>query len=1229
VGLRPVLVLLVDSRPVLVLLVVFTGGFTACTCAAGGLTACTGGAAAKTEGEGVAEFIAGLRKLTEHCNFRETLDDMLRDRLVCGLNDEKIQRRLLAEPGLTYKRAVQLALAFESASKNTLDLKSKVETAPISVHQVNKHETPQECYRCGGRHNPSQCRFREVKCYNCDKKGHIEKMCRGQKQKAYHGHDQVNKRRTDNKAGSQPTHLLKESNTDEYTMYHMKGTTNAVLQPLEVDIELCGEPHKMEIDTGATKTIISETTYSELPENVKLVNSNAILSTYTGEKIPVIGKVTVPVKYGEQNHNLSALVVQGEGPNLLGRDWLHVIKLNWQTVFKVNEGNTKLAHVLETHNEVFKEGLGTLRGTEAKIYVDSNTQPRFVKARPVPYAMKEKIERELDRLVSEGILSPVEFSEWAAPIVPVLKPNGSIRICGDYKCTVNQVSKLDNYPIPKTEDLLATLGGGNKFTKLDMSQAYQQMTLDEQSKSYTTINTHKGLYQYNRLPFGISSAPGIFQRTMESLLQGIPHVIVRIDDILVSGKDDSDHIRNLETVLERLSKAGVKLRKEKCFFMQPEVIYCGYVINGDGIKPVSDKVEAIKHAPEPKDIGQLRAFLGMLNYYHRFLPDVSTVLEPLHKLLRKGEKWQWQEEQRTAFEKAKELLQSAELLVHFDPTKELILASDASNYGIGAVLSHNARDGSERPIGYVSRSLNTAERGYSTIEKEALAIVFGVKKFHQFLYGHKFTIKTDHKPLEGLFSEKKGVPQQASPRVQRWALTLAAYEYTISYKAGRNNENADALSRLPLAVAPDSVPQPGETIHLMEHLEGTTVNSQNIKDWTKRDPTLSQVLRYTLEGWPTTGNLDELVPYSTKKSELTVEDGCLLWGARVVIPRQGRQNMLTELHEAHPGTSRMKYLARSYVWWPGMDQDIENLVKRCNQCQLHQKTPAEAPLHPWEWPSEPWTRIHIDYAGPYKGEMFLVVVDACSKWLEVHLMNSTTSTATIEKLRETFANHGLPKTIVSDNGSNFTSAEFEQFTVKNGIKHIKVAPYHPASNGQAERAVRIFKEGFEKMEGGSIRTKLSRFLLRYRITPHSTTGVPPAQLLMKRHLRTQLDLVRPSVGDRVQTKQEQQKAIHDNHAKARDIQIDDPVYIRDFREKKAWLPGVVIEKTGPVSSKIELQDGTIVRRHQDHIRTTVNESKRPEPDIPEMPTLEDTPPEEMSPQEITPQATQTSSTPKP
>ena len=812
-----------------------------------------------------------------------------------------------------------------------------------------------------------------------------------------------------------------------------------------------------------------------------------------------------------------------------------------------------------------------------------------MKARPVPYALKAKVELELDRLQSEGILSPVEFSEWAAPIVPVVKQDGTVRICGDYKCTVNQVSKLDNYPIPKTEDLLATLGSGNRFTKLDMSQAYQQLELEEGSRKFTTINTHKGLYQYNRLPFGVSSAPGIFQRTMENLLQGIPQVVVRIDDILVSGKDDPDHLANLERVLNRISTAGLKLRLDKCLFMQPTVTYCGYVITGDGIQPVAAKVDAIKNAPEPKNVSQVRAFLGMLNYYLRFLPDVATVLEPLHQLLRKGEKWKWLEEQQTAFDKAKELLQSADLLVHFDPEKELILETDASDYGVGVVLSHKMKNGTERPIGYVSRSLQEAERNYSTLEKEALAIIFGIKKFHQFLYGHLFTIKTDHKPLEGLLSEKKGIPSQAAPRIQRWALTLSAYEYKISYKAGKSNCNADGLSRLPLPVMPDSVPLPGETILLMEHLEGTPVHSGHIKEWTKRDPVLSQVRRYTLEGWPKTANSEELTPYYTKRTELSVEDGCTLWGTRVIVPPQGRSKVLSELHEAHPGESRMKALARSYVWWPGLDQDIVKKVKDCNKCQANQKTPAEAPLHPWEWPGLPWSRIHVDYAGPCKGEMFLVVIDAYSKWLEVHCMKSTTSSATIEKLREIFAIHGLPATLVSDNGSNFTSSEFEEFMKRNGIKHIKVAPYHPASNGLAERAVRVFKEGFEKMGEGSIQTKLSRFLLSYLTTPHSTTGVPPAELLMKRKLRTQLDRLYPNVADRVRSKQSKQKAAHDYHAKERILDEGQAVYVKDFRYKKTWMPGTVVYKTGPVSARIQLGDGSVIRRHQDHVR--VRESK--------------------------------------
>ena len=807
----------------------------------------------RNEDEGIAAYVAELRKLTEHCNFGETLPEMLRDRLVCGINNKKIQRRLLVERDLTLKKAEEIALGEELAAKHVVGIQS--DTTPSSVNQVDArdkngikdakdHRPDSECYRCGEKHEASACQFKDAQCFKCGRRGHISKACRGdknKKKKTSKGTDsgtregeQTGSRDSKPAKGKkkQQTHLVDEVSREEgvyvATMYHIRGQSKP--KAFEVTVELCGEPHKLEIDTGATRTVLNEETYKKLRDKLELNNSKAILSTYTGEKIPVSGEVLIPVKYQNQLHNLSAMVVKSPGPNLLGRDWLQVIKLNWNSIFNIQEGNPQLQKILDAHKDVFGEGLGTLKGTEAKIYVDRSAPPKFMKARPVPYALKAKVEKELDRLQSEGIISPVVFTEWAAPIVPVVKQDGSVRICGDYKCTVNQVSKLDNYPIPKTEDLLATLGGGNKFTKLDMSQAYQQLLLDEESKKYTTINTHKGLYQYNRLPFGVSSAPGIFQCTMENLLQGITHVVVRVDDILVSGKDDPDHLANLEAVLSRISTAGLKLRLAKCLFIQPEVTYYGYVISGDGIKPVVAKVDAIKNAPEPKNVSQLRAFLGMLNCYHRFLPDVATILEPLHQLLRKGSTWQWGKEQQEAFATSKELLQSAELLVHFDPAKELVLATDASDYGVGAVLSHKMEGGTERPIGYMSRSLNGDERNYSTLEKEALAIIFGVKKFHQFLYGHSFTIKTDHKPLEGLLNEKKGIPALAAPRIQRWALTLSAYEYKISYKAGQTNGNADGLSRLPLPEMPESVPVPGETISLMEHLEGTPVHSGHIKE---------------------------------------------------------------------------------------------------------------------------------------------------------------------------------------------------------------------------------------------------------------------------------------------------------------------------------------------------------------------------------------------------------------
>ena len=561
------------------------------------------------------------------------------------------------------------------------------------------------------------------------------------------------------------------------------------------------------------------------------------------------------------------------------------------------------------------------------------------------------------------------------------------------------------------------------------------------------------------------------------------------------------------------------------------------------------------------------------------------MLAPLHDLLKKGIPWSWKASHQKAFDTSKQQLCSDTLLVHYDLDKKLILSCDASPYGVGAVLSHVMEDGSERPIGFASRTLAPAEKKYSQLDKEGLAIIVGIKKFHQHVYGRSFQITSDHKPLLGLLGENKGVPVMASARMQRWALTLAAYEYRLVYKGGKDNGDSDALSRLPLPSYPIEVPVPGEVIQMLERLENTPLDAAQIKQWTRTDPVLSQVLLYTTKGWPNSCSMETLKPYFTRKDEISIQDGCLLWGSRVIVPSRGRQRVLDELHSCHPGMTKMKGLARSTLWWPNLDQAIEDKVKSCHTCQVNQNAPAKAPLYPWEWPERPWSRIHIDHAGPYHNQLWLIIVDAHSKWLDIYPVSSTNSQTTIDMLRVSFSNHGLPEMIVSDNAASFTSAQFAEFCDKNGIHHVTSAPYHPASNGLAERAVQSFKRGFDRMGEGSSKTKLARFLLQYHNAPQGTTGQSPAELLMGRRLRSHLDLLHPNLSQRVQRRQRCQKEQHDQHARERSIEIGDRVYSRNFSGKPVWLSGVVTERSGPVSYCVKLDDNNcVIRRHQDHIR---------------------------------------------
>ena len=440
---------------------------------------------------------------------------------------------------------------------------------------------------------------------------------------------------------------------------------------------------------------------------------------------------------------------------------------------------------------------------------------------------------------------------------------------------------------------------------------------------------------------------------MDKLLNGLSQTGGILDDLIVTGEDDAQHVSNLRKTLEKLERCGVKLKKSKCAIMQPKIEYFAFIVDRHGIHPSQAKVKAIMEVQEPQNKTELQSFLGLVNYYRKFIPNMSTLASPLNKLLAKDTPWCWSQECAKSFQDLKETLASSRVLAHYNPKLEVQLAADASPYGLGAVISHITEDGEERPIAYASRSLTPAEKNYSVIEKEALAIIFAIRKFQQFLYGRRFTLLTDHQPLTLLFGPKKGIPPIAASRLQRWAIQLSAYQYDIKYRSSKQNANADAFSRLQLCETSTENLAGEEEAKEVNRLQvaRVPVDARLLREETSRDPILSRVVHFTLTGWPGKAEVpDNLRSYYLKRNELTVEEGCLLRGTRVVIPVKYQESVLAELHLNHPGIVRMKALARLHVWWPSLDTDIEQLVRSCEICPTsHGKAPVTSD-NPWIWP---------------------------------------------------------------------------------------------------------------------------------------------------------------------------------------------------------------------------------------------------------------------------------------
>ncbi|XP_048774395.2 uncharacterized protein K02A2.6-like [Ostrea edulis] len=1108
--------------------------------------------AAQGETEKIDSFVTRLRKLAVTCEF-EKPDDNIRDQIVEKCKSSKLRKRLLKEKELTLKNAMDIARAGEIVDEQADRFKgsetfsnSDVNTVRPSVNHPKRYgsekssERDVTCFRCGRKgHIARNCTITKDKnCNKCGKKGHFAKVCKTKSDspRTKPGRDRSTKH----------VHLVQsESSEDQFAFAVHDKYTNGM-----IDINVGGATVQMLIDSGATCNIVNSDIWSAIRANNESMslsrNTKRLFSYGSKEPLQILGTFQTVAKYGLRETSAEFAVVKGDYISLLGKDT--AVELG---VLRIGvEGSdfcsviSEIDKIVASRNTVF-DGVGKLKNFQLRIHVDKTVTPVAQPLRRLPFNVRKSVNKKLEELEKMDIIEKVNNpTAWVSPLVVVPKKNGEIRICVDMR-RANTAVQRERYPIPTVDEMLEDMNGSKVFSKLDLRWGYHQIELDEESREITTFVTHEGLYRYKRLMFGISSASEIYQRVIGQVIQGIEGVRNLSDDIIVYGTDEVDHNRKLTKVLDRLAEKGLTLNREKCKFGLSKIVFLGHVISSEGIRPDQEKVQAVSETRTPTNSSEIRSFLGLANYCGRFIPNFSTIAAPLRELTRKSTHWRWTQKHQDAFDMLKKALASAEALAYYNPKAETRIIVDASPVGLGAILAQKQPDGLFKPIAYSSRSLTDVEQRYSQTEREALGVVFGCEKFHMYIYGLEFEIWTDHKPLTYIYSPKSKPPA----RIERWILRLQPYKYKIVYIPGPKNA-ADALSRL-------SRNRVGRIRHIAEEYAyfiaenavPKALTIQEVRQKTSEDPELAEIMRKVK-----TGNGRLSPKFRTVEAELSVVDGIVLRGSRIILPKCLRRQTVSLAHEGHQGIVRTKQRLREKVWWPGIDIEAERFVRACHQCQLLTNSNRPEPVRTTVLPDGPWQDLAIDLMGPFpSGEYLLVVIDYFSRFQEVAIMKKITSERIIFQLESMFARHGLPYSMRSDNGPQFVSEEFKGYLDLNGIKHIRTTPYWPQGNGEVERQNRTLLKAIKaaNAERKDWRRELPKFLLAYRTTPHSTTGKSPAELLYNRKIHTKL----PEMSKRI------------DHQELRET---------DARQKFKFKRRAD-ERRGAVESKVEIGD-TVVQR---------------------------------------------------
>ena len=731
-----------------------------------------------------------------------------------------------------------------------------------------------------------------------------------------------------------------------------------------------------------------------------------------------------------------------------------------QTPFPSEEKVREIARDIISLKEQYPDTFDTIGNMKGKytIRLRENSRPVMHARRKIAIHLKAQIEAQILALLEMGVIVPViEPTEWVSSLTYPKKQDGSIRVCLDPK-DINKCIIREIYKAPTLDEITYKMKGAKFFSKLDAKNGFWAIHLDEQSSYLTTFNTHMGRFRFTRVPFGLTMSPDIFQQRMDEITSGLKGIIAIHDDICVFGKTREEHDENLVALLRRATDQGLVFNSKKCSIRQDRIGFYGAYWDAQGRHPDPVKIQAIRDMPPPRSEKELQTFLGMTNFLSPHVPCMSDKSHFLRQHASK-QSWNWLPDDDIEFEKFKEWLCSylqTSVLGYYDPKEDVVIQTDASEYGLGAVILQKGK-----PIAFASKSLTDTESRYANIEREMLAVCFGLEKFHTYVYGRPVTVESDHKPLETI---KTKHIYSAPPRLQRMLLRNQRYDYRITYRPGKEMILADGLSRFPSRKERQEMEfeKSIDSIDLqlpVDHVHFTDARIELIKETTRRDPILSTIYRLTQQGWPDRQrHVPEVARHAwTFRDELSIDDGLVMKGERVYIPEDLRDRTLAELHAGHVSYEKMQQNAKTTVYWKGIDADCKDYAQRCPICIQHAAARTKSPMRVRDVPDGPWIEIAADFFHQ-NGNTYLLIADTFSKFPFMFKMQTTTATAVINRFEEIFSHYRVPRSLLTDNGSPFNSNEFRQYLHRRGIYHITSSPMYPQSNGFIERYVKKMKE---------------------------------------------------------------------------------------------------------------------------------------------------------------------------